>query len=358
MKKMYSVIAAVLLVTSIAACGNAAIENGTQSQQAVVAADGQQAIKNNKVLVVYFSRWGNTNYPDNVDASTSASIIAAGDRRVGTTEYLAKIIQEQVGGDIHPIKTTKTYPVAFDELIDLNHQEMAAKYQPELQGKALSLEEYDTVFIGYPVWANTLPQAIISFVAENNLQGKRVIPFCTHDGYSSGRSYADLRKLCAGSEVLDGIAIEAKDVPGSSDAVRQWLRDLELEQVQAQQQIVPLTIKIGTKTITGVLETTPLAQEIQAMLPLTVDMVGYGGREYYGGIAKRPQNSSGGSLYYTNGDITYCPRNNTLAIFYAKASQDRSPLTMEVIRIGRITSDLAVFETFGSSEEITFAVRE
>lgn len=356
MKKICSIIAAVLLVSSVAACGNTAVDNGTQSQQAVVATGGQQPVGNKKVLIAYFSRWGNTNYPNNVDASTSASIIASGDRRMGTTEYLGRIIQEQVGGDIYPINTKNNYPVDFDELVDLNHQEMAAKYQPELQGKALSLEQYDTVFIGYPVWANTVPQAIVSFIAENNLRGKRVIPFCTHDGYSSGRSYADIRKLCADSEVLNGIAVEAKDVPGSSAAVGQWLRELEL--TQAREQTVPLAIKIGTKTLTGVLETTPLAQEIRAMLPLTVDMVGYGGREYYGGIAKRPQNSSGGSLYFNNGDITYCPRNNTLAIFYAKASQDKPPLTMEVIRIGRVTSDLAVFETLNSSEEITFAIEE
>lgn len=85
-------------------------------------------------------------------------------------------------------------------------------------------------------------------------------------------------------------------------------------------------------------------------------MSGYGGREYYGGIGFTPENTDGGQMYFDNGDITYCSTNNTMAIFYAQT--DHPNLTMEVIPIGKVTSDLSVFDTFDGQEEITFSLVE
>lgn len=67
-----------------------------------------------------------------------------------------------------------------------------------------------------------------------------------------------------------------------------------------------------------------------------------------------PKNISKGQLKFNNGDITYCTTNNSMAIFYAQT--DRPNLTMEVIPIGKVTSDLSVFDTFNSREEITFSL--
>lgn len=106
----------------------------------------------------------------------------------------------------------------------------------------------------------------------------------------------------------------------------------------------------------GVLYDTSLAEEIKAKFPLTVSMSGYGGREYYGGIDFKPEKISGGQLNFENGDITYCETNNTMAIFYAQT--DHPDLTMEVIPIGKVTSDLSVFEGFDSTEDITFELAE
>ena len=67
----------------------------------------------NKVLIAYFSRWGNTEYPDDVDATTSASIVADGEK-YGTTEYVARMIQKNVGGDLYLIQTEMPYPSDYD----------------------------------------------------------------------------------------------------------------------------------------------------------------------------------------------------------------------------------------------------
>lgn len=113
-----------------------------------------------------------------------------------------------------------------------------------------------------------------------------------------------------------------------------------------------ITIKIDGKELTGVLLDTDLAKEIKAHFPLTVRMVKYGNREYYGGIDFEPTNTNGGKKSFEDGDITYCPQNKTLAIFYN--GKEMPNLTMDVIKIGEIISDLDAFYEAGSSEEITF----
>lgn len=164
---------------------------------------------NSNILIVYFSRWGNTEYPDDVDATTSASIVADGGN-YGTTEYVARMIQENVGGELHFIQTQEPYPVDFDELRDLNHSEMAEGYLPALVESNLDISGYDTVFIGYPVWATEVPQAVLSFLNEYDFSGKTVIPFCTHDGYGAGSSYNTIREASHAAESPEGLAIEAK----------------------------------------------------------------------------------------------------------------------------------------------------
>lgn len=116
------------------------------------------------ILIVYFSRWGNTEYPDDVDATTSASIVVDENGRYGTTEYVANLIQQTVGGDIHLIETVTPYTEDFDELRDVDHSEMAEGYLPALVESNLDISGYDTVFIGYPVWATAVPQAVLSFL--------------------------------------------------------------------------------------------------------------------------------------------------------------------------------------------------
>lgn len=101
---------------------------------------------------------------------------------------------------------------------------------------------------------------------------------------------------------------------------------------------------------------TALAQEIKKQFPLTVSMVGYAGREYYGGIDFDLENLEGGQRNFENGDITYCEAHHNVAIFYAQT--DNPTLSVDVIPIGRVTSDLSLFNTLDDREEITFSLAE
>lgn len=97
---------------------------------------------NGKILIAYFSRWGNTNYPADVDASTGASIIINNGNRRRTTEVVAGYIQAAVGGDIHLIETSAPYPVDFDDVRDLNHSEQANGTRPALKSRIENMAQY------------------------------------------------------------------------------------------------------------------------------------------------------------------------------------------------------------------------
>ena len=327
-------------------------------EQDTVSDAGSQS-EQEHVLIAYFSRWGNTDYPEGIDASTSASIVDSGGR-YGTTEYVANLIRQTVGGDLHLIETAVPYTVDFDELRDVNHEEMQQNFLPELKESDLDVSQYDTVFIGYPVWATEVPQAVLSFLDEYDLSGKTVIPFCTHDGYGAGSSYDTIREASHAAQSPEGLALEAKDVPAAGDAVAAWLREIGIagESIGAENEETDITITVGDTVLDGVLYDTALAQEIKEYFPLTISMSGFGGREYYGGVNFYPaeENLAGGGKTFENGDITYCEAHHNMAIFYAQT--DHPNLSVDVIPIGKVTSDLSVFKDFGSSEEITFSLKE
>lgn len=133
------------------------------------------------------------------------------------------MIRQAVGGNVHRIETVTSYTEDFDELRDVNHDEMDQNVLPELKISNLDIAMYDTVFIGYPVWAVRVPQAVLSFLMEYDLSGKTVIPFCTHDGYGAGSTYQAIAGASHAAVSLDGIAIEARDVPAAQNTVNKWL---------------------------------------------------------------------------------------------------------------------------------------
>lgn len=377
MKKGLALMLGFILMFSLTACGTktsqpeeietAGSDGLTMTEEATADTeletsepDEESAEENSgNILIAYFSRWGNTEYPDDVDATTSASIVIDGEN-YGTTEYVARMIQKNVGGDLQLIQTQVPYPSDFDELRDLNHSEMEEGYLPALVESNLDISQYDTVFIGYPVWATEVPQAVLSFLNEYDLSGKTVIPFCTHDGYGAGGSYGTIREASHAAESPEGLAIEAKDISSAENTVSAWLEEIGMmkESVGTENTETAITITIDDTVLDGVIYDTALAQEIKEYFPLTISMSGFGGREYYGGVDFYPaeENLVGGGNTFDNGDITYCEAHHNMAVFYAQT--DNPVLSVDVIPIGRVTSDLSVFENLESREEITFSLAE
>lgn len=312
-----------------------------------------------RVLVAYFSRYGNTDYDSNVDATTSASVVVENGQRQGTTELIARMIAEQTGGDLHLIETADSYPTDFNDVVDQNHQEIGNGARPTLTS-SVDVSKYDVIFVGYPVWASTAPAPVLSFLEGLNLSGKTVVPFCTHDGYGAGRSYSAVSQASSGATVEQGLAIDSSNAASSEPTVISWLNGLNLpragsaDDTQRPQGETAIRITIEERELEGILYDNAMARQFIAQLPQTITMTNYGDREVYGGIEQTITAEGEGQLRFDDGDITYCPANNTAAIFYAQST--RPNLTMTVYPIGKVTSDLSIFPDLPSRVEIVFEV--
>lgn len=299
------------------------------------------------ILIAYFSLWDNAPWQEYTDADTSASVVVDAQGTAGTNAYVARMIQTEVGGDLHAIIAAEPYPSDFDQVRDINHQENSRAISSAVE----NMEQYDTVFIGYPVWATTLPQAVRTFLTSYDFTGKTVIPFCTHDGYGAGRSFSTVAELATGANTLEGLAIHAPEVTESKAHIKKWLGSFGLDTESGQDETAILITVEGAQ-LEGVLYDSDVARQFIAQLPQTISMSNYGGREVYGGIDQEITVEGEGQLRFEDGDITYCPSNNTAAIFYSQS--DRPDLTMRVYPVGKVTSDLSIFPDLPSRVEITF----
>ena len=333
--------------TFLAACAQEPASESTGGSTAEVSTPAA-----GNTLIAYFSYYENVDANQTTDADTSASVVVDQGEPSGATTYVAQKIQEKVGGDLHSIQVEEPYSTDFDETRDRNHEEADEEALPELAASELDLAAYDTIFIGYPVWGTDAPRGIFSFMDQYDLTGKTVIPFCTHDGYGSGSSYSEIFAAADAGTEGEGLALESDALLDSEPAIDQWLSDLDLAPTTTQ-NTTPINLTVDGQAVEAVFYDSELAQEIMTQFPLTVEMSNFGGREIYGGLDDfTPGNIPAGQTTFENGDITYCEQNNSLAVFYAQT--DRPNLSMEVVPIGKVTSDLSLFEELPSSMDVTF----
>jgi len=172
-------------------------------------------VKDSKCLIAYFSRPGN-NY-------VNGQIV---NLPVGNTEVVAKMIQETTKGDLFHIEPVNAYPANYTETTEVAQAELRANARPKLTRHLETLASYDVIFLGHPNWWGTMPMPVCTFLEGYDFSGKTIAPFCTHEGSGTGRSVADIKKMCPHSTVLDGLAIRGGDVKNAQDVVTGWLRDI------------------------------------------------------------------------------------------------------------------------------------
>ena len=169
------------------------------------------------VLVVYFSRTGEQYTVGVIDK--------------GNTAIVAEMIAEETGADLFEVLPKEDhYPYTYDELTDVAKQEQSENARPEYQGTVPDLSGYDTIFIGAPVWWGDWPMIMYTFFENENLSGKTLIPFSTHEGSGLSGFDTKLEAACPDSEILNGLAVRGNDAQndrnGVKVSVQNWLEEL------------------------------------------------------------------------------------------------------------------------------------
>ena len=166
----------------------------------------------NKSIVIFFSHAGD-NY-------------SVGNIEVGNNKIVADYITEIKGADQFEIVTHKYDGMAYMPLIELAKEEANKGELPPYEGTAPDLSQYDTVFIGGPVWWGTYPQVMFTLFKDINLDGKTVIPFTTHEGSGLASCASDVKKAFPKAKVTGEFSIYGHEVRTGKAKVEKWLKSL------------------------------------------------------------------------------------------------------------------------------------
>ena len=220
MKKAIAILLSLTMILGLAACGNSAsqteqpstedtsVESKADTNSAENSTDMEntdnQDVQDHKVLVAYFSA-------------------------TGTTKGVAEHIANGLNADIYEIVPEDPYTDA-----DLNYNDNNSRTtiemndpnaRPAISGSVENMEQYDIIFVGYPIWWGEAPRIVSTFIESYDFSGKTIVPFCTSGGSGIGSSASNLERLTSGATWLDGRRLNGSD---SQDTVMEWVNSLDL----------------------------------------------------------------------------------------------------------------------------------
>lgn len=220
MKKAIAILLSLTMILGLAACGNSvsqtekpstedtSVESKADTNSAESSTDKEntdnQDVQDHKVLVAYFSA-------------------------TGTTKGVAEHIANGLNADIYEIVPEDPYTDA-----DLNYNDNNSRTtiemndpnaRPAISGSVENMEQYDIIFVGYPIWWGEAPRIVSTFMESYDFSGKTIVPFCTSGGSGIGSSASNLERLTSGATWLDGRRLNGSD---SQDTVMEWVNSLDL----------------------------------------------------------------------------------------------------------------------------------
>lgn len=236
MKKLLTILMSVILVLGLAACGN----NTPTSSQSTSAPEDlnqshgeasskpEQNLKRN-ALVVYFSV-PETTSPDNMNREEEYSTVVINGEVLGNTQYVAYLIQQNTGSDIFRIEPKTPYPMEHAELEAVATQEARESAMPEIAEQLDNIEQYDTIYIGYPIWYGDMPRILYSFFEQYDLSGRIIVPFITSGSSGFSGTIETMQELEPDATVLtDGYSITRDNMEEAEAGVAEWLDNLNLK---------------------------------------------------------------------------------------------------------------------------------
>lgn len=158
----------------------------------------QGAETKNNILIVYFSRSGNT-------------------------KELAAQIQAITGGKLVELEPVEVYPADYQLTVNRARRELASDIHPPLKTKIDDIDAYSIIFLGSPNWGGSIAPPVKTFLSEYDLSGKIIIPFMTHGGSGLGHTSSDLKSLAPRATLAEGLAVRGSAVREARKNVEAWV---------------------------------------------------------------------------------------------------------------------------------------
>lgn len=181
-------------------------------QQAV---SGQKADwQGNKPLVVYFTRVGNTDFEEDVDAVSGASLLLADGKLTGSDELLADMVVDILDCESKAITLTgKKYPSSYNDTVSVAGDELREQARPAIE--PIDISNYDSIILIYPLWWGSIPMPVATFLEQNDFNGKTIYLIATQGSSGYGSTVSDIEALAKGAKVVKGTSIYCEDIPSA-----------------------------------------------------------------------------------------------------------------------------------------------
>ena len=158
----------------------------------------ENSIEKDKMLIIYFSHTGNT-------------------------ETFANYIKKNANITSFKIVPATPYPDNFTILSDIAHQEINSSARPEIKDPLTNISQYNTIFLGYPIWFSHIPNIVITQLEKLNFKGKTIYPFNTHGSSGVGNSISEIKQYAPDAKVMDGYPIKGSEIANKEEDIIDWL---------------------------------------------------------------------------------------------------------------------------------------
>lgn len=220
MKKLTSILMAAVLVFAFTACGQTQQTELTNSSVTDKQTDSEETPTQSASKTTEPSEVPETISLSETDGKTL--IVYFSWSTSGNTEKMAAYIKEQTGGDLLELEPLNPYPTDYEECGDVALVERDNNERPEIANLPDSIAEYDSIFVGYPIWWYTAPMIIGTFLESYDLTGVEIYPFtqsASMDTEQFDNSMDFVRENAVGANVHDGLFAEATD----TEAIQEYL---------------------------------------------------------------------------------------------------------------------------------------
>lgn len=197
MKKLFTVLITLVLAFTCTACQS---KKETAKKENKTSTNLTEATS--KSLVIYFS-WS------------------------GNTQNIAREIQKQTNSDIFEIVPEVAYSDDYDTVVDLAKEEQQEKARPQIKNKIENIDEYETIYIGYPIWWGDMPMILYTFFDDYDLSNKTIAPFCTSGGSGLSDTEKTIQTLEPNAKVVKGLHVSDSSADDASNDVKEWLNEIK-----------------------------------------------------------------------------------------------------------------------------------
>ncbi len=265
------------------------------------------------------------------DSSADTRVLVAYFSATNTTRPLAEDAASITGAELYEILPERPY--TSDDLnynsgsSRANREQNDPTARPAIAGRVEDMEDYDVIFLGYPIWHGQAPRIISTFLESYDFTGKTIVPFCTSHSSGIGSSDTNLHALPPGANWLEGRRFAGG---ASRETIEDWISELTLPEGRLQKEQAEMTemnIQIGDSRFTAALEDNAAVDALIELLrqgPVTIRMQDYSGFEKVGPLgtslpaANRQITTRSGDIVLYNGD--------QIVFFYGSNSWSYTPL--------------------------------